>query len=206
MRSRILIATAVLLTIATCALGNEDEVLTQGAIEQVVSLHVALNELDPSTEKEAAYEGLAPVVKSTHDLNYIARFTLNRSWSDLSEDERRLFVDRFETLSIWLYIDRFSQAKNAVLSIEQLTASHTPSIRGDRAEVNTLIDVAEREIPLDYSLQQTDGDWRIINIIADGVSDLALRRSEYAGIIQDLGFDGLIKHLDQQILELESQQ
>ena len=72
--------------------------------------------------------------------------------------------------------------------------------------MNTLIDAAEREIPLDYSLQQTDGDWRIINIIADGVSDLALRRSEYAGIIQDLGFDGLIKHLDQQILELESQQ
>jgi len=206
MTYRALTAAMLWLTLATCALGNEDQTLTQEAIEKVRSLHVALNELEPNTQKIVAYETLAPVVKTTHDLDYIARFTLNRSWSSLTEEQQNLFIEQFETLSIWLYIDRFSHAENAILSTEQLTASHTASIRGDRVEVRSLITTSEREIPLDYSLQQTDNGWRIINIIADGVSDLALRRSEYAGIVQDSGFEGLIEHLDQQILELENPQ
>ena len=49
-----------------------------------------------------------------------------------------------------------------------------------RAQVQTaIVRPGEADIPLEYLLQQKDGAWRIINIVADGVSDLALKRAEY---------------------------
>ena len=48
-------------------------------------------------------------------------------------------------------------------------------------------------------LKEKDNSWRIINIIANGVSDLALKRSEYTTILQREGFDSLITKINDRI-------
>jgi phospholipid transport system substrate-binding protein len=52
-------------------------------------------------------------------------------------------------------------------------------------------------------LEQKDGAWRIINIIADGVSDLALKRAEYQRILASGSIEDLIKELEAQTARLE---
>ena len=39
------------------------------------------------------------------------------------------------------------------------------------------------DVPLEYLLEQRPDGWKIINIIADGVSDLALKRAEYQRVL-----------------------
>jgi phospholipid transport system substrate-binding protein len=48
-------------------------------------------------------------------------------------------------------------------------------------------------------LKEKGNSWRIINIIANGVSDLALKRSEYTTILQREGFDALINKINEKI-------
>ena len=48
-------------------------------------------------------------------------------------------------------------------------------------------------------LKEIGDNWRIINIIANGVSDLALKRSEYTNILQREGFDALIAKINEKI-------
>ena len=48
-------------------------------------------------------------------------------------------------------------------------------------------------------LQKDGGHWRIVNVVADGVSDLSLRRAEYTETMQKKGFTALIAHLKAQI-------
>jgi phospholipid transport system substrate-binding protein len=48
-------------------------------------------------------------------------------------------------------------------------------------------------------LKEKGASWRIINIIANGVSDLALKRSEYTAILQRDGFDALISQINEKI-------
>jgi phospholipid transport system substrate-binding protein len=43
-------------------------------------------------------------------------------------------------------------------------------------------------VNFDYVLHQTEGKWRITNILFDGVSDLAIKRGEYRAIMQRDGF------------------
>jgi phospholipid transport system substrate-binding protein len=54
------------------------------------------------------------------------------------------------------------------------------------------------DVSLEYLLHEGDGGWRIINIVADGVSDLALKRAEYQRVFASGGLDGLVAELEQQ--------
>ena len=51
----------------------------------------------------------------------------------------------------------------------------------------------------DYLLRQDKKDCKIINILADGVSDLALRRVEYRSILKQKGFKVFIDMLKKKI-------
>jgi phospholipid transport system substrate-binding protein len=54
---------------------------------------------------------------------------------------------------------------------------------------------------LDYILHRTEDQWRIINVIAEGVSDLALKRAEYAAFLKVKGFDALLMKLNEKIAQ-----
>jgi phospholipid transport system substrate-binding protein len=62
-----------------------------------------------------------------------------------------------------------------------------------------LIKADGKEVQFDYLLRQNDQRWMIINIIANGVSDLALKRSEYSAVIRRDGFDALMTGLADKI-------
>jgi phospholipid transport system substrate-binding protein len=52
-------------------------------------------------------------------------------------------------------------------------------------------------------MQQDGASWKIINIVADGVSDLALKRAEYQRLFASGGIQGLIAELEEQAERLE---
>ena len=53
-------------------------------------------------------------------------------------------------------------------------------------------------------MHRVEGKWLVLNIIADGVSDLALKRSEYKSVLERDGFRGLIAKLKDQITRYAS--
>ena len=69
-----------------------------------------------------------------------------------------------------------------------------------RVQVATAIErEGQPDVSMEYLLQKNaQGDWRIINIVADGVSDLALKRAEYQRVFASGGIEGLIAELEQQ--------
>ena len=72
-----------------------------------------------------------------------------------------------------------------------------------RARVATAVARAgQPDVTLEYLLQQRDRGWQIINIVADGVSDLALKRAEYQRVFASGGIAGLIAELENQTQRL----
>jgi phospholipid transport system substrate-binding protein len=76
---------------------------------------------------------------------------------------------------------------------------------GGRANVTTAVARTEGgDVPLEYLLQERDGRWKIINVVADGVSDLALKRAEYQRILAAGTLDTLIAELEAQTQRLRT--
>jgi phospholipid transport system substrate-binding protein len=62
-----------------------------------------------------------------------------------------------------------------------------------------LIDPNGSNVIFDYLLRKVDNQWRIVNVIANGVSDLAVKRAEYRQIIKTEGFNSLLTKLREKI-------
>ena len=204
-RARRAIATAVLSVVALAAPGAraaDGDVATDTPEATVASLHrglIAASQAHPGTNVGERYRALGPLIAQTHDLPYIAEFALRKQWPALSENDRQRFVAAFERLSVMTYASRF---KN--VSAETFKSGGPPTVQSGRAHV--LASIARKDqpdVPLDYMLEQKDGAWRIINIIADGVSDLALKRAEYQRILATGSIDDLIKDLEAQTARLQ---
>jgi phospholipid transport system substrate-binding protein len=184
-----------------------EPVATDTPVATIESLYqglVALARDRPRAALAERYGVLEPLIEQTHDLPYIAEFALRRQWPALSEPHRARFVAAFERLSVTTYATRFEHVTADTFKINGGAANAAGAAEQARAEVGTAITrPGERDLPLEYLLQQKDGAWRIINIVADGVSDLALKRAEYSQVLASGSIDDLIKHLDEQTAQLE---
>ena len=174
------------------------------AIATVDNLHAALLDIMRNADS-LGFAGrrhqIAPVIKESLDLPFIARFTLGRYWKDLSAEQQDTFVDVFSRWTVVHYASRFDG-----YSSEQFkTISSAPARRG-RELVRTVLEVNDDpadDVSLDYLLHDTDGKWRVVNVIANGVSDLSLKRADYGALVGAQGLDSLIAKLEGQISDLE---
>jgi phospholipid transport system substrate-binding protein len=146
---------------------------------------------------QGRYDRLAPAVKESHDLPQIARITLGRYWNQLNAEQQTLFIDTFSKLSIATYANRFNSYAGETF---KTTSEENPA--PDETLVRSLFVQAQGETRnFDYQLRRSDGRWRIINIIVDGVSDLALKRADYSSILGREGFAALIAKLQEKIAQ-----
>jgi phospholipid transport system substrate-binding protein len=149
---------------------------------------------------QGRFDLLAKAVDQTHDLDFIARTTLGANWTQLSPEQQRTFTGVFRKLSIGTYAGWFKSHEDERFEfIEQQTMPR------DQVMVRTRLVQSGGEPPVrfDYVLRQTKDGWRIVNVLADGVSDLALKRVEYRRILQRDGFQALIDMLKDKITQTE---
>lgn len=141
------------------------------------------------------YDKLVGPVSESHDLVKIARVVVGKEWEKLTAEQQDKLVDVFSKLSIASYAHNFKEYGGEAFVFD----SEEQTTRGG-VVVHYILKVPdEKSHKFDYWLKEKGDSWRIINIIADGVSDLALRRSEYTAILQREGFDALIAKINEKI-------
>ncbi|MDO9241991.1 MAG: ABC transporter substrate-binding protein, partial [Methylicorpusculum sp.] len=120
---------------------------------------------------------------------------VGREWENLTAEQQTQLVDVFSKLSISSYAHNFKDfdGESFVFDSEEETA------RGGVIIHTTLIIPNDKNVKFDYMLKKKGNSWKIINIIANGVSDLALKRSEYTSILKREGFDPLITKINEKI-------
>ena len=142
------------------------------------------------------YQSISPAIEKTHDLDTIARLVVGRHWKKLDASQRSAFIETFKDLSISMYAGRFKNYGGERFNI----VSETSLKRGNRKLVTSHFVKADGEtITFAYILHQLHDQWKIIGVSVNGVSDLALKRAEYGGILRKDGFPTLIKRLKSQI-------
>jgi phospholipid transport system substrate-binding protein len=144
---------------------------------------------------QGRYDKLYPAIIRSHDLTKIARIVVGKEWETLSEKQQTELVDVFIRLSVASYAHNFKDFAGESFKFE----NEEQTSRGGVVVHSTLLIPDGKPVRFDYMLKEKPNGWSIINIIADGVSDLALKRSEYTSILQRQGFDALIAQINAKI-------
>ena len=141
------------------------------------------------------YQKLEPAIVKSHDLEKIARIVVGKEWKGFSEEQKQKLTEVFSRLSIASYAHNFKDFSGE--SFEYLSEDETA--RGGRIVHSELVLPKDKNVKFDYMLKKKAGNWLIINVIANGVSDLALKRSEYTSILKREGFEALIAKISEKI-------
>lgn len=152
------------------------------AIEQFHAVLIDVMKIDADFDQR--YALLQPAVDATFDMNAIARMSLGTPWRALETASKQEFMQLMRELITATYADRFDSYNE-----QRFTITNVTEPRPGRWLVRTqLIRKSGKPVSLDYYFKGQ----RVFNVVADGVSDLAVRRADYNAVVASDGFQGLL--------------
>ena len=199
-----LLVSITLLTFSQFALAEEPtEKSHDEAIKVVEHLHTNLLEVMQAAETMSfaeRYAKLEPTISEIFDTPLIVKVILSRYWKDLTQQQQANFIDLFNRQSISTYASRFNSFNDEIFAIKTVG-----QLKKGRLLVRSEIQSNDGSATsLDYLMQNNNGNWYIISVIADGVNDLSLKRAEYSTIIKKNGYENLVKDIEKKVEEMET--
>jgi phospholipid transport system substrate-binding protein len=138
------------------------------------------------------YRNLEPVIEKTFDLPLVTRLAVGPTWSTFSADQQKAVIAAFTRFTVANYVHNFHDFDGQKFEIEDNVLT-----RGQDKIVHTRI-IPRNDTPatLLYRMHEVDGAWKIVDVYSNGVSELALRRSDFAAALAAGGAPVLIDHLN----------
>lgn len=136
------------------------------------------------------------------DWNAISRGCLGHQWTKLSAPQRVEFVDLFKRFLERTYLDRVEPYYSRLERINY----QGEKIIDQYASVKTVLSTKENvDHPVEYRLQHgANGDWRVYDILIEGVSLVSNYRSQFNEIITRSSFQALVDDLKSKIASNQS--
>jgi phospholipid transport system substrate-binding protein len=139
---------------------------------------------------------LRHVANSVFDWEEIAQRALATHWRERTPQERQEFTELFREAVQAMYLEPLEAAAQQRLPEKQAVLYREEQINGQRAVVRTtIVTRRQREIPMEYRLRQSGGQWRIYDVVITGVSLVNNYRAQFNRIITRSSYEGLIRQL-----------
>ncbi len=145
------------------------------------------------------YELLQPVIRNTFALSFMAGQSTGRYWKTFAKEERETFIRTYTDWTIATYAGRFDGWSGERFEV----VSESKPQQGTVTVISKLIKSNGEEVNFHYLLRKTESSWRVVDIQISGVSQLALTRAQFTGVIRAKGIKGLIEMLDEKIRAFE---
>ena len=155
----------------------------------------ALN--DPSIRGEARRQKVKRIVDPYFDYQEMAKRSLGPTWGKLSAGQRQEFVQLFAQLLEASYSDKIEKYA------QRVKIDYTGEMLEDGyAEVRTVVVRTNDRIPLNYRLLNEGGNWKVYDVVIEGVSLVSNYRSQFSRIIHESSYAELLRRLKTKVSEL----
>jgi phospholipid transport system substrate-binding protein len=191
----------LLCALAFAPIAAADGQATDPAVMQVQTLTDALlKSMKAGSAMSASerYRSLEPAIQQAFALPLMTRLAVGPDWASFSADQQKALVAAFSRFTIANYVFNFHEYNGQRFEIDDNVQN-----RGDERIVRTrLIPAHDTPVSLLYRMRDVNGAWKILDVYSDGVSALALRRSDFASATASGGAPALIAHLNKASDEL----
>lgn len=137
---------------------------------------------DPALQGEANKEAKQKKIESIADqmFDYVAlsRLTLGKSWKKFNQEQKKEFISLYRTILEKAYMDKILSYTD-----EKVTFNKELMLSKKKAEVQTKIITKGTEIPIFYRVYLKDGQWRVYDVIIEGISLIKNYRTQFREIL-----------------------
>jgi phospholipid transport system substrate-binding protein len=143
-------------------------------------------------------EVIVKIVSERFDFHEMSKRVMGKQWRTLTLEQREQFVALFTKLLQYVYISQVDGYLDKKVEFTQ------QRIKGDRAEVKTLLVGQNKSIPVSYIMLLEKKSWMAYDIVVEGVSLIRNYMEQISTVLRDENFPGLISMLEKKITKLEA--
>lgn len=148
---------------------------------------------DTAISEDQRLQEFRKLAQKSFDVPRISKFVLGINWRRATPAQREEFLDVFEDINLRRFMPlftRYSDQKFTVTKVRQHREKPrlyfvTSTISRDQSPTATV----------EWRVTKRDDEYRILDVVAEGVSMALTLRKEYGSVVKNSGLDGLIAQL-----------
>jgi phospholipid transport system substrate-binding protein len=189
----ILLAVLLILPVQVLAAGAKDTV--EGQINKMLT-KMQTPEFK-GLERDAKLTEISAIINEVFDYQELSRRTLGREWKKFSPDQQKEFVTLFEKLLEGIYADRI-----LAYTHEKIEFGKETELKKGQMEVESyIITTDNKKVPLFYRMTNKSGQWRVYDVVIEGVSMVKNYRGQFREILSKKKPEDLLQTLREKVKE-----
>jgi len=134
--------------------------------------------LEGEGNKEVKEKKIEAIADEMFDYVALSKLTLGRSWRQFSGGQRKEFVNLYREILGKAYMDRI-----LAYTDEKVVFDKESMFSKNKAEVQTRVITKSAEIPIAYKLYLKDGQWKVYDVVIEGISLIKNYRTQFREIL-----------------------
>jgi len=152
---------------------------------------------DTAISEDQRLQEFRKLAQKSFDVPRISKFVLGINWRRATPAQREEFLDVFEDVNLQRFMPLFTKYADQVFTVTKVRQHKekprlyfvTSTISREEAPTATV----------EWRVAKRDDEYRILDVIAEGVSMALTLRKEYGSVVKNLGIDGLIAQLREKV-------
>ena len=141
--------------------------------------------------KDAKIAEVRKIINEIFDYSELSKRTLGRHWKKFNDAQKEEFVTLFSALLENVYADRILAYTHEVIEFGKET-----ELKKGRVEVESNIITSDnKKVPLNYRMILKDNQWRVYDVVIEGVSMVKNYRSQFQQILSKKSPEDLLETL-----------
>ncbi len=141
--------------------------------------------------RETKIAEVRKIINEIFDYTELSKRTLGKDWKKFSDAQQTEFISLFSALLENVYADRILAYTHEVIEFGKET-----ELRKGQVEVESNIITADnKKVPLNYRLILKDNQWRVYDVVIEGVSMVKNYRSQFGQILSKQSPEDLLETL-----------
>lgn len=128
------------------------------------------------------------------DFARMTRLAVGKNWRNASDPQREALTNGFRTLLVRTYAVALAQFRDREVDYRPLNKAPN----GPDVMVHTTVATPQgKPINMDYRMGAVGEDWKVYDVLVDGVSLVINYRSSFDATVSEKGIDGLVALLEE---------
>jgi phospholipid transport system substrate-binding protein len=126
------------------------------------------------------------------DFVEMTRLAAGRTWNTSTPDQRDRLVAAFRAMLVRTYANAIDVYRGQTMMVEP---ARVPTSATEATVRNRYVSPGRRPTPVDYLMRKSGSEWKIYDIVVDGISLVLTYRSQFEEAARNNGVEGLITQL-----------
>ncbi len=126
------------------------------------------------------------------DFDRMSRMVLGKYWSKATKEQKEHFIAEFRSLLIRTYASALAKYRNQTIEYKPFRAQPADTDVTVRTQI---VQPGGQPLGIDYSLVKNGEDWKVYDVVIEGVSLVTNYRGQFSTEVKQSGMDGLIQRL-----------